>query len=132
MIKFKFPFYKRLFNILKMENALSYSFMIDPHCHFQYFSNDEISQIITTCKKENFHYFLTNSTCREDFDTSIELSQNFPEILSGIGHHPWYLESLVENDNWFDDFTEYANKLADKGITFFIGEIGIDGGKPKK
>jgi Tat protein secretion system quality control protein TatD with DNase activity len=107
-------------------------FWIDPHCHLQYFSREELKIIIGKCNENNLNIFLTNSTCREDFDKTIEISKSCPGVVPGIGHHPWYLEKIVDNENWYDEYKEYCEKLEKEGITYFIGEIGIDGGKPKK
>jgi hypothetical protein len=42
------------------------------------------------------------------------------------------LESIMNNENWFEEFKAYCEKLTQNNINHFIGEIGIDGGKPKK
>ncbi len=115
-----------------MQNSMSkYNFFIDPHCHLQYFTIEELTNIIEN-ENANFKYYLTNSTSREDFDKTLEISNKFSKVIPGIGHHPWYLEELVKNDSWFEEFRNFCNSLNDKGINYFIGEIGIDGGKPKK
>jgi len=108
------------------------SFIIDPHCHLQYFTNQELSEMISVCQKNNFKYFLSNSTCSNDFDITIQLSEKYPQIIPGIGHHPWYLDSIINNNNWFEEFKSYSEKLSQNNFNHFIGEIGIDGGRPKK
>jgi Tat protein secretion system quality control protein TatD with DNase activity len=107
-------------------------FWIDPHCHLQYFTQEELINIIAICKEKNLNYFLTNSTCKEDFNQTIEISKTFPGVIPGIGHHPWYLEKMFEKENWFEEYKEYCEQLDMEGVNYFIGEIGIDGGKPKK
>ena len=122
-------FIKMEANSITNNNTL---YLIDAHCHFQYFTYDQIKIIISKCEKDNFSFYLSNSTTREDFDTTIKMAKVFPNIIPGVGHHPWYLENLVQSDNWFDEFVVYNKQLEESGIKYFIGEIGIDGGKPKK
>ena len=115
----------------------------------QYFSSEELNKILEKCFNEtDIRYFLTNSTCYDDFEKTINLSYitipekilmlkpelNTPDkcrIFPGIGHHPWYLENLPEN--WYENFENFIKEnLEDKKKKYFIGEIGIDGGRPKK
>lgn len=124
-------------------------FLIDNHLHFQYYSDDEIKSIVERCLlKSEIRYFITNSTCKNDFERTIKISQlDFSNnsslstlkcetydlkhvIIPGLGHHPWYLEDLDEN--WFENLEENILGLEKKNSPFIIGEIGIDGGKPKK
>jgi Tat protein secretion system quality control protein TatD with DNase activity len=130
----------------KLENLEITNFLIDSHLHFQYYSDDEIKNIVEKCYKDSeIKYFLTNSTCLDDFDRTINLSEfklyekisevnkNFDQnqiIFPGIGHHPWYLENIGEN--WLETLENKLLELEDKKYSFFIGEIGIDGGRPKK
>ena len=116
-----------------MENLNDDIFLIDAHCHFQYFDNEEIGNIITKSKECNITYFLTNSTSFGDFDRTLEIAKsNGSVVIPGIGHHPWYLEPLLEDNEWFDRLKKYVLDLTLYKVNFFIGEIGIDGGKPKK
>lgn len=122
------------------------SFLIDAHLHFQYFTNEEVKNIVEKCyNNSEIRYFITNATCFDDFERTINLSgfkidDKIAElnkdydlnqiIFSGIGHHPWYLENIA--DNWLETFEKKIIDLEEKKCNFFIGEIGIDGGKPKK
>lgn len=116
----------------KIYDIIYQNTLIDAHCHFQDFSNNEISDIIKKCKENNFSYFLTNSTNKNDFERTLTISNSFKELIPGFGYHPWYLDEPVSNDNWFEEYVDYTKKLDEKKVTYFIGEIGIDGGKPKK
>lgn len=137
---------KNEFNSNKEENIDLDDFLIDSHLHLQYFTDEEISFIIKKCFLDsNIRYFLSNSTCSNDFARTINFSelkssdfincQNKENIIAqiifpGIGHHPWYLEN-IEND-WSDNLEKKIIELEKKNCNFFIGEIGIDGGRPKK
>ncbi len=106
--------------------------LIDAHCHFQDFTNEEISSIIIRCKEKNISFFLTNSTNKNDFERTLNISNSNKELIPGFGYHPWYLDEPVNNENWFEDYKNYIKYLEEMKIIYFIGEIGIDGGKPKK
>ena len=77
-----------------------------------------------------------------DFQKNLNLSinedlikkNNITKIIYGIGYHPWSLNYPLNNlDNWFNELVTFINdKLLKNKIKFFIGEIGIDGGKIKK
>jgi len=132
--------------IAEFEKLQLSSFLIDAHIHLQYYTNEEVKNIIEKCYKDSeIKYFLTNSTCLDDFDRTFELSafkidEKIAElnkdydlnqiIFPGIGHHPWYLENI--DDNWVEILEKRILDLESKKCNFFIGEIGIDGGKPKK
>jgi Tat protein secretion system quality control protein TatD with DNase activity len=109
-------------------------FIIDAHCHFQYFSSDELVTIVKEGIEKGFKHFLSNSTGIEDFNQTKTLTESINSnfysdcIFSGYGHHPWYLENLEEN--WFENLKKLCEN--EKETKYFIGEIGIDGGKPKK
>jgi Tat protein secretion system quality control protein TatD with DNase activity len=113
-------------------------YLIDSHCHLQYFNMEEIKGIVEKCNTNRIKYLLTNATCMQDFDYTIEISKinntdSDKVIIPGVGYHPWYLDDCVkDNSTWYEDMTQYINKLEVGGCNYFIGEIGIDGGRPKK
>ncbi len=107
-------------------------FLLDAHCHLQYFTIQEMAEYIPISKSNNINYFLSNSTSSKDFDKTLELSKEYNEIIPGFGYHPWYLEDIINNETWFEEFKPYIEKLIQNNTKFFIGEIGIDGGRPKK
>jgi TatD DNase family protein len=121
-----------------MEKTLnSISNYIDSHCHLQDYSEEELEKILNKCNKKNLNILYTNATSNEDFDKNINIykkySNNNMKIIPGIGYHPWYLDNPTNNENWFNDFKNYIEQnLISNKIKFFIGEIGIDGGKIKK
>jgi Tat protein secretion system quality control protein TatD with DNase activity len=116
-----------------MENDIDY--LIDSHCHLQYFTEDQIYTIVEKSKESGINYLLTNSTYSQDFDYTFQLAKFANNlfgntIIPGIGHHPWYLEDIKET--WYKDVEDYILNLENSNINYFIGEIGIDGGRPKK
>jgi TatD DNase family protein len=107
-------------------------YLIDSHCHLHYFTMEEIHLLLTNCMESNIRYLLTNSTLYEDFDKSFQIHEKYPYVIAGIGHHPWYLQDIANSTSWLEEIKAYSSKLEEKKIKYFIGEIGIDGGKPKK
>jgi Tat protein secretion system quality control protein TatD with DNase activity len=109
-------------------------YWIDSHCHLHDYSEEELQTVIPICENYNINFILSNATHEENFSRTLEISSlsNKPKIIPGIGHHPWFLHNIVAYPKWFDDYKQYILKLKDEGKLFFIGEIGIDGGKPKK
>lgn len=124
-----------------MEQKQDYTFdcnkYIDSHCHLQDYSSLELDQILSDCKNRGLQLLYTNATNKDDFDETINISKTKSteklKILPGIGYHPWSLEYPINNKNWFEEFKLYIDEnLIKKKLPFFIGEIGIDGGKIKK
>ena len=123
-------------------NNDDFIFFIDSHCHLQDYSKEDLDIILKHCSNNNIKTFYTNSTCESDFQKNFEISQNqeiiqknnITKIIYGIGYHPWSLNYPLNNqEKWFEEFKQYINdKLIKNNIKFFIGEIGIDGGKIKK
>ena len=125
-----------------MEPNQDYSFdcnkYIDSHCHLQDYSSVELEQVLSNCISKGLQLIYTNATNKDDFDSTLDISKDKSsgkiKIFPGIGYHPWSLEYPINNkDTWFEEYKDYINKnLIQKKIPFFIGEIGIDGGKIKK
>ena len=123
-------------------NNDDFIFFIDSHCHLQDYSKEDLDIILKHCSNNNIKTFYTNCTCESDFQKNFEISQNqeiiqknnITKIIYGIGYHPWSLNYPLNNqEKWFEEFKQYINdKLIKNNIKFFIGEIGIDGGKIKK
>ena len=117
-------------------------FFIDSHCHLQDYTREDLDIILNHCSNSNIKIFYSNCTCESDFQKNLDISQNeellkknnITKIIYGIGYHPWSLNyPLTNKEKWFDEFSKFIDeKLVKNNIKFFIGEIGIDGGKIKK
>ena len=115
---------------------------IDSHCHLQDYSQEDLDIILNHCSNNNIKVFYSNCTCESDFQKNLDISQsqeilkknNINKIIYGIGYHPWSLNYPLNNpEKWFAEFKNFIDeKLVKNNIKFFIGEIGIDGGKIKK
>lgn len=119
-----------------MENSIEVQY-IDSHCHLQDYKGDELEQVLNSCHQKGLGIIYSNSTNDKDFEKTLEISSNKTnkniKIIPGFGVHPWYLDEVINNvENWFENFKKYISSLKNQNIKFFIGEIGIDGGKIKK
>ncbi len=125
-----------------MEKNNNNLFYIDSHCHLQDYTEEDLDIILNHCSNSNIKIFYSNCTCESDFQKNLDISQNqellqknnINKIIYGIGYHPWSLNYPLNNkEKWFDELVEFINEnLIKKKIKYFIGEIGIDGGKIKK
>ena len=121
------------------KNIISF---IDSHCHLQDYTQEDLVNILKNCSEINLKIFYTNCTCEEDFQKNLDIAlndellnkNNVKKIIYGIGYHPWSLNYPIKNpDTWYNELISYINdKLIKNNIKFFIGEIGIDGGKIKR
>ena len=121
------------------KNIISF---IDSHCHLQDYTQEDLVNILKNCSEINLKIFYTNCTCEEDFQKNLDIAlndellnkNNIKKIIYGIGYHPWSLNYPLKNpDTWYNELISFINdKLIKNNIKFFIGEIGIDGGKIKK
>ena len=115
---------------------------IDSHCHLQDYNKEDLDNILNKCSEINLKILYSNCTCEQDFQKNLDIclneellkKNNIKKIIYGIGYHPWSLNFPLNNpETWFHEFISFINdKLIKNNIKFFIGEIGIDGGKIKK
>ena len=115
---------------------------IDSHCHLQDYTQDDLNNILKNCSEIGLKTLYSNCTCEEDFQKNLDIclnedllkKNNISKIIYGIGYHPWSLKYPLNNpDTWFNELISFIeDKLVKNNIKFFIGEIGIDGGKIKK
>lgn len=96
--------------------------LIDTHCHLDYFSDDEISNIISNAFNSGLEKMITISTKVSEFDKIIAIAEkNNNNIYCSIGNHP---------DNVHEEKTDvdYILSLCDKhkGKIVGIGETGLD------
>ena len=115
---------------------------IDSHCHLQDYNPEDLEKILKNCSEINLKILYSNCTCEKDFQKNLDIclneslqkANNIQKIIYGIGYHPWSLNYPIDNpETWYKEFISYINdNLIKNNIKFFIGEIGIDGGKIKK
>ena len=92
---------------------------IDIHTHLPQYNEDELSGIINRWRSSNVKFVVATGTTIEDSKKSIDLANNYYDVLSGIGLHPSDLTS-----EWKKDLLE-LKKLSSSKISM-ISEIGLD------
>lgn len=120
---------------MEIAHYKSNEFYVDSHCHLMDYSDEKLLPLLKRCEEKGVKLLYTNSTENKNFDKNLEISEKYTniKILPGIGFHPWYLDYPIENpDTWMLEFCEKVAQLEKENKPFFIGEIGIDGGKVKK
>ena len=92
---------------------------IDIHTHLPQYDDEELSGIVSRWRSNNVKFVVSTGTTIEDSRKSIDLSNEYYDVLSGIGLHPSDLTS-----EWKKDLQE-IKKLSRNKISM-ISEIGLD------
>ncbi len=94
----------------------------DAHCHLtkNYFYNN-IDNLITDWKQQGLEQVIGVSTTIREAQTAIELHERYPEIIPGIGIHPWKAKKPLN-----EKVKESIQTILDTHETLVLGEIGLD------
>ena len=92
---------------------------IDIHTHLPQYDDEELSGIVSRWRSNNVKFVVSTGTTIEDSRKSIDLSNEYYDVLSGIGLHPSDL-----TPEWKKDLQE-IKKLSRNKISM-ISEIGLD------
>ena len=104
--------------------------LIDCHVHLDSFTNEDVSEILKRGRDVGVGFVISAGTTLKSTQRSIELSEAFSDLFSGVGIHPMDIEEP------FDDSTyQRLKKMAlstDKVLV--VSEIGLDfmGGTPDR
>lgn len=93
--------------------------MIDTHAHL----NDEkldATRIIGEMHTDGLSRIITIGASSDDFDETIKIALNNPDVYACIGVHPYYADTLS------DALIERMKKLAREDKVVGIGEFGLD------
>ena len=92
---------------------------IDIHTHLPQYDDEDLSEIVSRWRSNNVKFVVSTGTTIEDSKKSIDLSNEYYDVLSGIGLHPSDLTL-----EWKKDLQE-IKKLSRNKISM-ISEIGLD------
>lgn len=95
--------------------------LIDTHCHLDYFSEDEVDNIISNAFENGIKNMITISTKVSEFDKIIAIASKNDNIYCSIGNHP---DNVHEEKTDVDYMLSMCNKYKDKIVG--IGETGLD------
>lgn len=93
---------------------------IDTHCHLSKKDYEDISKVIEDNRNANVSRIIISGCTREDFDETIEIISNYPDVYATIGYHPEEADNIEEQD-----LVKLEQLLSLEKI-IGIGEIGLD------
>ena len=93
---------------------------IDTHCHLSKKDYEDISKVIEDNRNANVLRIIISGCTREDFDETVEIISNYPDVYATIGYHPEEADNIKKQD-----LIKLEELLTQKKIVG-IGEIGLD------
>ncbi|MCO6504258.1 MAG: TatD family hydrolase [Snodgrassella sp.] len=95
--------------------------LFDSHCHLNHKPLiEKLPEILTQAAFNHINGFLVPATQAQDWELTIQLAANHPQIYAAIGIHPWFVSSS-NNAN----FTK-LEQLLHQNSQPLLGEIGLD------
>ena len=96
--------------------------LVDCHVHLDSYPDEEVSQILERAKNAGVGFVISAGTTMDSSQRSIELSETFPELFSGVGIHPMDITDPVD-----DETCDQLRRLAEGSEkVLVISEIGLD------
>lgn len=102
----------------------------DSHCHFDFAAFDSNRQAIwQRCHGLGVRQLLVPGVCSEQWNTALQIADQYHEIYFAAGIHPWWIEKIIQGEwnaqhieNSFDKLKLFLNHK--KCVA--IGECGLD------
>ena len=95
--------------------------IIDSHCHLLHSKSEKkVPDIISHAKLNDVQFLLNISTCPEEFEKNIDISNEYMNVFASIGIHP-HSASLINESNY-----QLMNKLVKNPKVVGVGETGLD------
>ncbi|MEE2885303.1 MAG: TatD family hydrolase [Chloroflexota bacterium] len=96
--------------------------LVDCHTHIESFPDSEISGLLNRAHDSNVGLIITAGTTMSSSLRSVELSNAFQKIFSGIGLHPMDLDREPDHST----IDQLTNLAASSPKTLVLSEIGLD------
>lgn len=93
---------------------------IDTHCHLSKKDYEDISKVIEDNRNADVLRIIISGCTSEDFDETIEIISNYPDVYATIGYHPEEVDNIEEQDLIRLEQLLLLEKIIG------IGEIGLD------
>jgi len=105
--------------------------LTDCHCHLQDSRFDsDLPEVMERAELAGVNRFVCNASAPSDWDKTVQISRDFPNILPCLGLHPLYVQNAecrIQNAEWADKLEEMLINTTQKlSQPVGIGEIGID------
>jgi TatD DNase family protein len=100
--------------------------LIDTHCHLdaEEFDPDRASELAASAQ-QGIHAIIVPAVCANNFQTVIDLAQQYPQCWYALGWHPMYIDAAKPSD--MHALRELiAKQLQTKHKLLAVGEIGLD------
>lgn len=95
--------------------------LIDSHCHLDFAKIGVVETVLAQASKKGVSHFIVPSVSYSNWQHVLSLGNNYPEIHSALGVHPYF----IKQDNNLPSLSALATKNREQIVA--IGEIGLDG-----
>ena len=99
------------------------TFLVDSHCHLEYFSEEEVEAIISDCNRNNIKYLQNICVETKQFETHIlKYALKYHNVFCSFGTHPCHVvnNGFESCDKMFEICNQYNKEIIG------IGETGLD------
>ena len=62
--------------------------LVDSHCHLDYFTDDEIDDVVQRARDAGLGHMVTIGTRMRQAPVAITLAERFPDVTATVGVHP--------------------------------------------
>jgi len=105
--------------------------LTDCHCHLQDDRFDaDLSEVMARAELVGVHRFVCNGSAPSDWEKTVQLARDYPNVLLCLGLHPLYVETFAASPCdavWLDRLEEMLfNTSWEFAQVVGIGEIGLD------
>lgn len=97
------------------------TFLVDSHCHLEYYNEEEFVQLIDRCRAHNIR--ILNNICVDidEFDKIIKYTQQHDFIYCSLGTHPCHVkDKAILPQHIIEIYQQYPHKIIG------LGETGLD------
>ena len=98
------------------------SMIVDSHCHLIYFSDDEISEVMSRAERNDVKVLHNICVSLDDVPRLLKISSSHEAVYSSIGIHP--LDATIERGECIE--VEKLIELTKDQKVISIGETGLD------
>jgi TatD DNase family protein len=95
---------------------------IDTHCHLDYFSDEEIEEIVARAREAGVGAILSDGISKQTNRKTLKLAEKYPEVKACLGIYP--IDGLDMESKDIDAEIDFIRNNAEKVIA--IGEVGMD------
>lgn len=95
-------------------------YITDSHIHLQDFKSQKTEEILELAYKNNVKSFVNISSHPNDWQSVLDISNKYENIIPAIGIHPWYSDNISETQ------LSKLETLLQQYPQLWVGECGLD------